>query len=681
LKYVRAAIVVTVVCGLQVPATGHLSGQSRANGDVGSWNGPEVSELVERARSVRQSAVVDSAFRSYQTQARGYVYFYMDRPDSAQQMLIKADQVALDVWWRAPNDTKQRIVGLRDEKVLPTRVRYHLDHLSVVQDDFGDFIRMGDGDEVERVLHPLGPGSSTTYDFQLVDSVSLSYAAGQEEVGVYEVAVRPRDFSQPGFVGTVYLDRDRAAVVRMNFSFTPSSYVDPFIDYIRISLDNSLWLGEYWLPYRQEIEIRRESPVLDFLAGSIIRGRFTIGPYDFNVDLPDRLFVGRPVASVSIAERQAFPFERGLFDQLEEEGGLAPSPTMEDVRRQVRTVVEDEVMSGLAPLRWHAARISDFARYNRAEGVFLGAGATVRAGPFGTLRSNAGYSIGRRAPSASVRAIAEADALTTTIDAYWDGLGDIGGHVGATPLENTISAASGDKDYFDPFFRRGGTITLHPRAPARWSLSLRVEEQRSAEDVVSGEDSDFRPVLPVVEGTMTAASALVRFGLPGSGRATLEGTGGHIADLTFGSLDGTASWQVASPGRGWHSQISAWGGVTNPDAPAQALYLIGGRMTLPGHDYRAFAGQAYWLVRAEGTIPIRPPYLSLRGFAALGAAWLGDAELPAGWAARDSRGPRGSVGLGLSFGWDSVRLDVGRAVWGSGWEAVVSAAPDFRTWM
>ncbi|NIU32194.1 MAG: hypothetical protein GWN82_16220, partial [Gemmatimonadetes bacterium] len=104
---------------------------------------------------------------SYRARALGNVYFFIDRADSAQQVLVKGDQIALDLYWRAPDQTRQWIVGRRDEKVLPTGIRYHLDHLTVVQDDFGDHIRLGDGDEVERVVHPVGPGAEEIYDFLL----------------------------------------------------------------------------------------------------------------------------------------------------------------------------------------------------------------------------------------------------------------------------------------------------------------------------------------------------------------------------------------------------------------------------------------------------------------------------------------------------------------------------------
>ena len=342
------------------------------------WNDARALALVERAREVRESVVIDSAFHSYRGEARGYVYFFIDRPDSDDRTLVKADQIALDVFWQAPNDIRQQIVGLRDAKVLPTNIRYHLDHLTVVQDDFGDFIRLGDGDEVEQVLHPVGPASEDKYDFLLADSLTISYGGGAKEVRVYELRIRPRDYDAPGFVGSIFLDRASAAIVRMNFTFTPAAYVDPYLDYIRISLDNALWEGKYWLPYRQEVELRRELPVLDFLAGSIIRGRFEIGGYEFNADMPPAVRLGRRVTSVSAAERAAFPFERGLFDDLQEDG-LASSPSMAEIRERASQILRQRFSSGLSPIRLYFGSASDLSRHNRAEGQFLGRGGRCAA--------------------------------------------------------------------------------------------------------------------------------------------------------------------------------------------------------------------------------------------------------------------------------------------------------------
>ena len=43
--------------------------------------------------------------------------------------------------------------------------------------------------------------------------------------------------------------------------------------------------------------------------------------------------------------------------------------------------------------------------------------------------------------------------------------------------------------------------------------------------------------------------------------------------------------------------------------------------------------------------------------------------------------PRGSVGLGLSLGWDTVYFDVAHGVRGGGWEAVFSVSEQFQGWM
>ncbi|HSG47924.1 MAG TPA: hypothetical protein VLA43_08950, partial [Longimicrobiales bacterium] len=333
--------------------------------------------------------------------------------------------IALELFWQAPNETWQRIVGLRDEKVLPTNIQYHLDHLTVVQDDFGDRIRLGDGDEVSEVAHPLSPGALALYDFRLADSLSLRYGGGGKEVRVYEVVVRPKNPDLPGFIGSVYLDRTTAAVVRMSFTFTPASYVDPYLDYIRISLDNSLWMGKYWLPYRQEAELRRELPQLDFLAGSIIRGRFEIGGYDFNPLMAPGTYTGRRVSAAPEAQREAFPFERGLFDDLEEEG-LAPTPSLEAIRAEARQVMADRALSGLSPYRLHFRSVSDAVRYDRAEGLYVGAGLQLRPRPDALLRLSAGYAFERARPSFGAVATGEPAALVPVVEAYWDDFRDMG---------------------------------------------------------------------------------------------------------------------------------------------------------------------------------------------------------------------------------------------------------------
>ena len=665
-----AALLTLVLWGTQAP----LSAQTTEE----AWNGKRVLELVRRARLLRRSTVVDTAFRSYRSEARGYVYFFIDRPDSDEQTLVKADQIALELFWQAPNETWQRIVGLRDQKVLPTNIRYHLDHLTVVQDDFGDRIRLGDGDEVSQVVHPLGPGAAAIYDFRLADSLSLRYGGGAEEVRVYEVLVRPREPDRPGFVGSVYLDRSTAAVVRMNFTFTPASYVDPYLDYIRISMDNALWMGKYWLPYRQEAELRRELPQLDFLAGSIIRGRFEIGGYDFNLPPPPNAYGGQRISAAPQAEREAFPFEQGLFDDLDQEG-LGPTPNLEDIRAQARQIVTDRALSGLSPYRFHFRSVSDVVRYDRAEGLYLGAGLQLRPQPTTQVRLSAGYAIERARPSFGLAATGESTSLVPVLDLYWDELRDLGTYPGTAPVLATLGTAFGGEDYRDPFFARGMRVTMRGARPdAGPELSVRWEDHTSAENVLAG---DTRPIRPVEEGILGAVALKLPLSLPGGGRARVTGTVGRLGDRTFGASRADLEWKLERPDRAWRFQAQLGAGAATQRTPVQELYLLGGRGTLPGYDYRSFVGRRFWLARVEASHPLLPPWVGFRTFAALGSSHLADATLPEGWDARDSGGLRASVGAGLSFGWDVLRLDLARGLRDGRWEIIFAVDSRFYSWL
>ncbi|HWV57814.1 MAG TPA: hypothetical protein VNZ57_10210, partial [Longimicrobiales bacterium] len=337
------------------------------------WNSPPALELVARARERRAQPYADAELRDYSALAQGHVYFYLDWRGSDDRTLIKVDQVAVEVYWAAPDMVKQRIVGMRDVSHLPNRQRYHLDHLTIVHDEFGDAIRMGDGDEVSQVPHPAADGAEGVYDFRLADSLTLRLPGAPEPIRVYEVEVKPKDFTSPGIIGSMFLDRARADIVRLEFTFTPASYVDPRLDYIRVSLENGLWNDRHWLPYEQRVEIRRQLPELDFPTGAVIQGVLRVDGYEFNQGLPIALFAGAPVTAAPASERETYPFTEGLMDGIQAYG-LTPPPSLEAVRRRALELAGQRYLSGLPRLRLYVPGASSVLRYNRAEGVYLGAG-------------------------------------------------------------------------------------------------------------------------------------------------------------------------------------------------------------------------------------------------------------------------------------------------------------------
>ena len=257
------------------------------------WNTPAALELVGRGVERRLAAQADSSLASYRTRAHGFVLFLaqvgQDGLNEAPH-LVKGDELDVEVYWKAPNRSKQVILGWRDGSFLPNETSYHRDHLGIVTNNFGNIIRIGEGDEVRDAVHPLSPAGLSLYDFAIQDSLSVQ--SGARRVTVRAVAVRPKSFARPLVVGTLYLDAATAELVRFRFSFTPAAYIDRDLEDISITLENALFEQRYWLPFRQEVEIRRRVSWLDLPARGIIRGRWEIGDYDLNADFPDSALAG-----------------------------------------------------------------------------------------------------------------------------------------------------------------------------------------------------------------------------------------------------------------------------------------------------------------------------------------------------------------------------------------------------
>ena len=265
-------------------------------------------DLVTRATERRASQIADTALADYKATAHGYVTFLAQFGEGFPEppKIVKADELGLEVYWRAPDLSKQRIMGRRDTLLLPTDINYHRDHLGIVQNNFRNIIRIGEGDEVKDVPHPLSPAGLEAYDFAIHDSLQIRL--GPRVLDVYEVKVRPKDDRQPRAVGAVFIDRETGEVVRMAFSFTRAALMDKELEDVSVVLENALIEGRFWLPRRQEIEIRRTGSWLDYPARGIIRGRWEICCYEVNKGIPVSYFTGPEIVMAPPAERAQNPF-------------------------------------------------------------------------------------------------------------------------------------------------------------------------------------------------------------------------------------------------------------------------------------------------------------------------------------------------------------------------------------
>lgn len=661
------------------------------------WNEPRALELVRRAQQSRQLHRVDEDMVNYQADARGYVYFLLDHPESGRQSLVRTDQVAVDVYWQAPDQVRQHIVGWRERKELPvSRLYYYLDRLTVVQDNYGDGIMIADGDNVNDVPHPAAAGSERIYDFQLADSTTLRLPGAAEPVRVFELRIRPRDPSQPAAIGSLFVDAASGAVVRMDLTFTRAAYIDRRLDYINVTLENGLWQGRFWLPHEQRLEIRREVPELDFPVGTIIRTRMRVSNYRFNQELPRAVFYAPRITAAAREEREGFAFEQPIDAERRLEGIGRPLDVAE-LRREARGLVRRQALSGLPRSRLHLPSASDVFRYNRAEGAVLGLGGSHSPVAGVALRAHGGWAFGAERPLGRLELTRTGIGSAVSIGGYLNRPRDVGVGPVASGTMNTLNALIAAADYTDLFRTSGIEAGAQRELGAFWSgdLDLRWERHRSfgqgaATALFNGEE--FRPVRPIDEGDFVGGQLALRRAAPAGTdwvwRGEFAAAGGALS-----AADGAAAFAQPSLSlgaqRNWRArdarlELDGSAGFSVAEIPRQMLFLIGGRGTVSGYPFRGFGGDRYAVGRAALSADLHRPWLRGRLFAETG--WAGVGERNRGpleqWGAVPTDGLVTGVGAGVGIFYDLLHVDVGRGLGAGGrWEISVEAQRAFWDWL
>jgi hypothetical protein len=638
------------------------------------WNSDPALALARRAIERRGRAASDTALHDYRALAHGFVFFLGQFGEGLTEppRLVKADQLELEVYWKAPQLSKQRIVGWRDRTDLPTDINYHRDHLGIVQNNFGRVIRLGEGDEVRDVPHPLAPGGAELYDFALGDTVALDLP--QRAVRVVALRVRPKDFSQARLVGTLYVDAETADLVRLTFNFTPHAYLDASLEDVSIVLDNALWEGRFWLPYRQEIEIRRRVTWLDVPMRGIIRGRWEIDGYALNVGLTDRWFAGEEIVVVPKAQRDSFPWTTPLAAAIQDIAEPVRQNDLEAVRAEVGRIVGRRALSGLKAQRLGARGVSDLLRANRVEGLAAGAGVVWRVPGDGfEARALGSYGVADRRLKGLV-SITSADGLEL---AAYRQVRDIGDARVIAPLLNSIASQEFGDDYGDYYFAAGGRAAVRRGLGARseWRVAVASERVTALAVRAAPATGTFRPNPAVRAGDYALVSLSLRRRSEGfavrrdlAAEVTVE-AGRRAGGAEYLRVAGTAHLLVPLGDGGTRLLARAAGGAAGAALPPHRAFALGGHGTLLGEAFRQWGGARYALLHVEWRAPVPFVRMAAGPYARTPGTITLAPYAAAGWTARPvpglpwraTPGPRVTLGLGVE--WLGVfRLEAGYGV-------------------
>jgi hypothetical protein len=675
-----------------------LAGNLRAQ----QWNEPRVVTLVREAVDRRAQQLADSGLVDYRATGHGYVMFLAQLGEGFREppQVVKADELAVEVYWRAPSLSKQFIVGRRDTTLLPTDISYHRDHLGIIQNNFPAIIRLGDGDEVKDVPHPLSAAGLAEYDFALTDSLRIT--APGRVINVYEVKVRPRDDRQPRVIGALYLDRDNAHVVRMALSFTRAAFRDKQLEDLFVVLENGLVGTQFWLPRRQEIEIRRTATWMDYPVRAIIRGRWEIGDYQLNPGLSLSTFTGQEIVIASADRLQAhtWPSAR-ILDSLPPEIRAVTAEEIQRVQAEVRALVREQALQGARGSVLAAGGISDFAGFNRVEGVALGSGVSVRLGRGFTIGGGGRYGLEDRKAKGRVE-LRWQNAAGRGVRAYAaDDFRDVGDVAERSALVNSIAAQEAGSDYTDPYFTEHVGVGLDfSRGVTRVAFDVTRERQGALAIHASPAHGAFEPLVdaaPVrawrAATRMTRPTSLAWFGTEMRWNAEVRGTWttsapnslcGAFTCIATRVLRAAFDLEAERP-FGEHRLVARSSGAAVTGSPrllAQEQVHLGGPISAPGYEFHGFVGDRGVSQTVAWQAPVPFPAIRLGRFGRsparatlaphVSAVLFRHVPLSSVLTATspvfpDPRRPRlsgfyPSAGLGLITAFDLLRLDVSRGL-------------------
>ncbi len=638
------------------------------------WLPADSVPLVQRAIAVRAARDGDPLLASWRAEAHGVVRFssVIGHGDNPVERVIKVDELRVEVYGEAPDRSKQVITAWRDTTFLPNRINYHRDHLGIVANDFGAAIRLGDGDEVRDVPHPLSRGGSAAYRYATGDTLRLG--AGDASVQVLAINVRPVDPSLPAAVGTLYLDLDRASLVRFRFTFTAAAYRDPTVEAITVVLESALQEHAQWLPWRQAIVIRRATSWLDLPVRTVLRADWTIDDYQLGLGHPPTRFAGPAIGGLrrpALDSSWTVPIASAL-DAL--------PPTDADVaaaRRDALRAIGDH-LSGLPAARASADGVSGILRVSRVQGVRV-APAFSLAGPAGVtigIRGGLGTSDRRFVGAFNVMHATGGTVVGVELSRAARDVADEPVISGVLNSLRTLVAGDDRLDWV--LMDRAAFSAQHDFSGVGAKLEIAREHPRSMETAFSslGGSARMNPALGGPAYTVVRGNVTGRLMERSHWMLAAEGSAG---EERWGRVAGGVD--VASPIGSATVVLRLRGGAATTFLPPHRSFVLGGRGTLPGIPHRAIGGRRFaWGEVAwshSAAIPT-PPFPFARKvvlpsavglFVAAGVAGGGVAGVPWRPTARvepvagirvDLWGPilRVDAGVGLRRGTVALTIDI-----------------------
>lgn len=651
-------------------------------------------DLVQRVRQRRNEE--ERSIAGYDVMAKRRISVGMRA--LRRDRLVFREEVAARVQWRREGVGQVELLGAR--QVVPVALPapevpddMPSDAYDLAFDPEGDeLLQMfggGDGDE-QFIRHPLAEGSERDYVFGAGDTTRIRLSDGRT-VRLVELRLRPRRNDPRLLRGSLWIDIDQDAPVRGVFRLARPVELERDLgeddediprvlkpiraDFRFLTVEYGLWEGRWWLPRLIAVE------------GEADLGGVARLPVLFEQRYEDFRIQGEGLAALPAVDTTDLKVRRSckrgtctrFVTRMAPDSVLLSSPYLppsvyapgeqlvtETELREMADVLGIAV-PGARPWQAPEVRLSyltpRLVRYNRVEGLALGARADADVGPLqldltawlGTADLEPAVELGvrREGYGSGLRLAAYRRLATADPDARALGIG------------NSLSALLLGRD--DGFYYRtlGAELAGRPlgAAPVELHWRLFAERQETAEKSTdlslprlwSG-DAAFAENITAAPAEQAGVEARLRWTRgqnPVGVRWGVE-AGALATAGTYRFVRPRASASVGFPlARGAVGAVEAAGGTTWGEAPPQSAWHLGGPATVRGYGAAsAVRGAAFWRARAE--VASAFPAARLAMFS--DAGWAGE---PADVALDP---PLLSAGVGASLLDGLVRVDLSRAL-------------------
>jgi len=586
---------------------------------------PALRELVARAAEGNREAPAE--LLAYQALVESEAALVL-RTGEGEELVGQIEQIASRVRWQRDGSFTHHVIGHRVQATSPNvSVLTSVRRGWLVPILYGEELRIipppdsADGQArrrpVYRAVHPVSALRDSVYRFDGGDTVAV-LALPERTLHVVRIRVTPRS-APPGrvllFHGDIDLDADRYQIVRMRGRLVAyGAAPGPGARLVGLAVRGIAYLevecseheGRYWLPYRQRLEFHALTPLTEGRAILRIASRFR----DHRIEKGD--------ATAAPAHRPSYRLTLASGDTLTRFDDWSQEPGEATAGLSARDF-DDVAPAALRPhgpplVRFGVRRFTDLVRYDRVEGLYTGAGATLAlrdAAPGLELRVHGGWAWSEATPRGAVELSYRRAPWTFSLGAGRelahtnDFVSSFERQGGFPPL--LLLGGIDDFDYLD---RRGAIATvardLDPAGETRMALELgRLDDRPEVRRLLRGPltDDTLRWNRPISPGRYTLARLVLERGRsiglyslrPGIGaRLVLERAWGG---LEWRRVEGTVQLRGARGPFTFASRLDA-GVVLGDPPPLQTLYELGTASGLPGFEYKEFAGDRAALLRA-----------------------------------------------------------------------------------